>query len=130
MVWSWYFIAVALLLAAACSFFFALAESALFALGKWRARQLVEDNPAEGPGLALLFSKPQDLLATLAFGNTFANGTIIGLTVWIITHSTLRESYLLQAIFGILVFVLVLIGCEVVPKALGVRAPEYWTLRV
>jgi putative hemolysin len=130
MVWSWYFIAVALLLAATCSFFFALAESALFALGKWRARQLVEDNPAEGPGLALLFSKPQDLLATLAFGNTFANGTIIGLTVWIITHSTLRESYLLQAIFGILVFVLVLIGCEVVPKALGVRAPEYWTLRV
>jgi putative hemolysin len=128
--WSWYVIGAALLVAAACSFFFALAESALYALGKWRARQLIEDNPDKGSRLAGFFSNPQDLLATLALGNTFANGVIIGLTVWIITHSTLGRSDLSQALFGIIIFIFVLIGCEVIPKALGVRAPEYWTLRI
>src|SRR5205814_1024287 len=126
--WSWYVIGAALLVAAACSFFFALAESALFALGKWRAQQLIEDNPGQGRRLAGFLSQPQDLLATLAFGNTFANGLIIGLTVWIITHSKLRESYLSQGLFGVFIFIFVLIGCEVVPKALGVRAPS--SLRV
>ena len=33
---------------AAASFFFALAETALFSLGKWRARQLAERAPGLG----------------------------------------------------------------------------------
>src|SRR3569623_1320127 len=91
MVWSWYIIAAALVLAAGCSFFFALAESALFALGRFRARQLLEENPPVGRRIAPLFERPEDLVATLALGNTVANGAIIGLTVWILTHTFLPQ---------------------------------------
>jgi putative hemolysin len=123
MVWSWTGIGAALVLAASCSFFFALAESALFALGKWRAQHLSE---AEGGRkIAALFDRPEDLLATLALGNTVANAAIIGVGVWILAYS-----YLSQTVVGLLIFALVLFGCEVTPKALGVRTPEFWSARV
>lgn len=123
MVWSWYGIAAALVLATACSFFFALAESALFALGKWRAQHLGDD--AGGRKIAALFARPEDLLATLALGNTVANAALIGLAVWVLSYT-----YFSQPAVGMLAFLLVLFGCEVTPKALGVRAPEFWATRV
>ena len=58
---------------AAVSFFFALAETALFSLGKWRARQLAERSPSLGGCVASLLDEPQDLLATIVLGNTLAN---------------------------------------------------------
>ena len=125
MVWSWYAIAGALLLAGSCSFFFALAESALFALGKWRAQQIAEENPVKGKRVAALFSEPQDLLATLVLGNTLANGLLIGTTAWVLAHTYLSEGLTVLAMFFF-----ILLGCEVVPKALGVRAPEFWALRI
>lgn len=123
MYWSWYGTIAALVLAAACSFFFALAESALFALGRWRAQHLAEG--PEGKRISGLFEHPEDLVATLALGNTLANAAIIGLAVW-----TLANTSLSQGLFGALTFALVLLGCEVTPKALGVRAPEFWAGRV
>jgi CBS domain containing-hemolysin-like protein len=130
MSWSWYAIGAAMALAAACSFFFALAESALFALGKWRAQQLARDRPAEARRLSLLFDEPQNLLATLALGNTLANGMIIGLTVWIFRQTSLGGSYLSQLCFGLGVFGFVLIACEALPKTLGVRSPEFWSIQI
>ena len=124
MLWSWYAIGAALVIAAACSFFFALAESALFALGRFRARRMLEDNPEHGRKLAPLFNDPEDLVATLAFGNTLANATLIGLVVWI-----LARSYRNEFLTGAIALVVILVGCEVIPKALGVRAPEFWSLR-
>lgn len=125
MSWSSYAIGAALLVAGACSFFLALAESALFALGKFRAQRMLEDNPKRGQRLAPLFSNPEDLVATLAFGNTLANAILIGTAVWVLANST-RSEFLT----ALATLVAVLIGCEVVPKALGVRAPEFWSLRV
>ena len=123
--WSWYAIGAALVIAAACSFFFALAESALFALGRFRARRMLEDDPEQGRRLAPLFQDPEDLVATLAFGNTLANATVIGAAVWI-----LANSYRSEFLTGLLTLIVLLLGCEVIPKALGVRAPEFWALRV
>jgi len=125
MLWSWYAIGAALVIAAACSFFFALAESALFALGRFRARRMLEDNPEHGRKLAPLFDHPEDLVATLAFGNTLANAILIGTVVWI-----LAQTYNNEIITAAVALLIILIGCEVVPKALGVRAPEFWSLRV
>jgi putative hemolysin len=119
--WSWYGIAAAMVLAAGCSFFFALAESALFALGRFRARQMLEDDPPAGRKIAPLFANPDDLVAALAFGNTIANAFIIGLAAWALAHSTLM---------ALSAFLLILVGCEVIPKALGVRSPEFWSVRV
>ena len=47
---------------AAASFFFALAETALFSLTKWQARQLAERSPGAGGMVLRLLAAPQDLL--------------------------------------------------------------------
>jgi Mg2+/Co2+ transporter CorB len=71
----------AILIFAGASFFFALAETALFSLGKWQARQLAERRPLAGKIVARLLEHPQDLLATLALGNTFANAAMLAVAL-------------------------------------------------
>lgn len=111
---------------AAASFFFALAETALFSLGKWRARQLAERSPGLGGSVAALLHEPQDLLATIVLGNTLANTGLIALVLWMGLGGT--GVHLGLTLAG--AFLLILLGCEVVPKTLAVRMPEFWALRL
>jgi CBS domain containing-hemolysin-like protein len=108
---------------AGISTFFALAESALFSLGKWRACQLAERSGAGGRRVVELLKAPQDLLATIALGNTFANAGLVAIGLL----TALRQAWpTVPTLVGLLV--LCLVGCEVVPKTLAVRAPEQWAL--
>jgi putative hemolysin len=107
------------------SFFFALAESALFSLGKWQIRKLEERSPAMGGLLARLLAEPQHLLATIVLGNTVANASILAITLWAAPWGHWLLFVLVPALL-----ILILIGCEVIPKTLAVRAPEQWALRV
>ncbi|HEX3890196.1 MAG TPA: hemolysin family protein [Verrucomicrobiae bacterium] len=115
----------AILIFAGASFFFALAETALFSLGKWQARQMAERHPLAGKIVAQLLERPQDLLATLALGNTFANAAMLAVALRMVfnSHWALALTMIALAAF-------VLIGCEVLPKTLAVRRPEHWALRV
>src|ERR1700710_1352169 len=72
-----YLAVTGLLIFAGMSFFFALAESALFSLGKWQVRQLSERSPGQGELVAQLLGEPQHLLATIVLGNTVANASIL-----------------------------------------------------
>ncbi len=110
---------------ASASFFFALAESSLFALGKWRARQLAERSPERGALVTRLLEQPAELLATIVLGNTVANCSIVALTLW----SALAKQWPLAMVLSA-VLVFILLGCEVLPKTLAVRAPEKWAMRV
>ncbi len=110
---------------AGMSFFFALAESALFSLGKWQVRQLAERAPVRGGIVSRLLAEPQHLLATIVLGNTVANSSIMAIALW----SAPWGHWLLLMILPSLL-VLILVGCEVAPKTLAVRAPEQWALRV
>jgi len=116
---------VAILVFAGASFFFALAETALFSLGKWQAARLAENNPRSGKIVAGLLEHPQDLLATLALGNTFANAAMLAVAL----SMTFTAQWAL-ALTMVVLLALVLIGCEVFPKTLAVRRPERWALRV
>jgi putative hemolysin len=115
----------AILIFAGASFFFALAETALFSLSKWQVRQLTEQHPRAGKTVAQLLERPQDLLATLALGNTFANAAMLAVALRMVfnAHWALALTMIALAAF-------VLIGCEVFPKTLAVRQPEHWALRV
>jgi len=113
------------LIFASASFFFALAESSLFALGKWRARQLAERQPQPGAAVVQLLERSSELLATISLGNTTTNGSIVALALWPALSGQWPFTATLAA-----VLVLVLVGCEVLPKTLAVRAPEKWALRV
>ena len=118
-------VVLGVLVFAAASFFFALAESALFALSKWQVEQLSEHTPRDGAIVARLLQQPSELLATIVLGNTVANAVIVavglGVAVW-------REGSIPLAVGGLLT--LILVGCEVFPKTLAVRSPDMWSLRV
>jgi putative hemolysin len=113
---------------ALASFFFALAESALFALSPWQLHQLRELSPKRGVIVTSLLSQPQDLLATIVLGNTLSNAALIGITLW--TLFSLGWSSGLQAAVAFALFLVILVGCEVIPKTLAVRSPELWSARV
>jgi putative hemolysin len=117
-------VAVVLIFAGA-SFFFALAETALFSLSKWQVRQLAEREPRAGIIVARLLAEPQDLLATMVLGNTFASAAMLAVALWMAIHDRWP---LVGTVVGLLA--LILIGCEVLPKTLAVRRPERWSLRL
>jgi len=108
---------------ASASFFFALAESALFALGKWRAKQIAEQ--PGGATVLRLLEQPAELLATLVLGNTAANGAIVALVLWPVLLGQWPVELMLPA-----VAIFILVGCEILPKTLAVRAPELWSRQV
>lgn len=120
-----YLAGVGVLVFAGMSFFFALAESALFSLGKWQVRQLADKWPISGGLLARLLSEPQHLLATIVLGNTVANASILAITLWTVPWCHWLFFTVLPSLL-----VVILVGCEVAPKTLAVRAPEQWALRV
>lgn len=116
-----------LMVLTAASFFFALAESALFSLGTWRTRRLVDSGGGPAELVGQLLSQPADVLAAIALGNTLSNALLVALTIgWTAALGGGWTSWTASA--GILLLLLLL--CEVAPKALGVRRPEGWAVRV
>ena len=118
-----YFVLGGVLLFAGASFFFALAESSLFILGKWRARQLA--GTPRGDTVLHLLARPAELLATIVLGNTIANAAVVALALWPALEGEVPFGWTFLAVLAF-----VLAGCEVLPKTLAVRAPELWALRV
>ena len=117
--------AMVVLVFAAASFFFALAETALFSLSKWQARQLAGRSPRVGGIVLRLLSQPHDLLAMMVLGNTFASAAMLAPALWMALNGTWPLAWTVAGLV-----VLILVGCEVVPKTLAVRRPEQWSLRV
>ena len=114
-----------IVLFAGASFFFALAETALFSLSNWQVAQLAEKNSRAGKIVSELLERPQDLLATLALGNTFANAAILAAALRMVF-----DAHWALALTMLAVAAVALLGCEVLPKTLAVRQPERWALRV
>ena len=116
---------IVILISAGASFFFSLAETALFSLGKWQARQLAERDPVAGGRVLQLLTEPQDLLATMVIGNTFATAAMLATGFWM----ALRRSWSpIPTVAGL--FALILFIGEVLPKTLAVRRAEIWAMRL
>jgi len=109
---------------AVASFFFALAETAIFSLSKWQARKLAEQSPGAGGVVVQLLGGPEDLLATMVLGNTLANSALLALGLWMALSGRWQVGVV---VIGVLL--VTLLGCEVLPKTLAVRRPERWSLR-
>ena len=110
---------------AGASFFFALAETALFSLSKWQVTQLAEKKSRTGHIVSQLLERPHDLQATLALGNTFANAAILAAALRMVFNARWGFGLTMLALAA----VVLLVG-EVLPKTLAVRQPERWALRV
>ncbi len=120
-IWALCFVAVF----AAASFFYSLAETALFSLSKWQVRQLAEQIPGKGSVVARLLQHPQDLLAAMVLGNTFAGAAMLAVALWMVLH---RQWPAVLTV--LLLFLANLALAEVLPKTMAVRHSENWALRV
>lgn len=115
---------MAVLVCAGASFFFALAETALFSLSKWQVRELAQQT-GRGTLATRLLTEPQDLLATMVLGNTTANVGMLALSLWMGLSGRWPLWWTLPVVFFLVLFV-----GEVLPKILAVRRPEAWARRV
>ncbi|HLX71540.1 MAG TPA: hemolysin family protein [Verrucomicrobiae bacterium] len=116
---------VVILVSAGASFFFALAETALFSLSKWQMRQLTEREPRFRGVITRLLAEPQDLLATMVLGNTFASAAMLAIVFWMVLRARWPLVTSILGLLGLILFI-----CEVLPKTMAVRRPEEWALRV
>ena len=117
-------VAVVLIFAGA-SFFFSLAETSLFSLSKWQVQQMAQRDPRSGALVGRLLGEPQDLLAAMVLGNTFASAAMLAVALWMAIQG---HWPFVATLIGLLLVILV--GCEVLPKTMAVREPEQWSLRV
>ena len=125
MAWAQLLAAAGFVMLAGASFFFALAETALFTLGKWQVRQISQQDSKSGKVVETLLAAPQDLLATIVLGNTVANAGLVAIGVWGVQLNPVSGWLVLP---GVLAVILV-IG-EVIPKTLAVRDPDFWAALV
>jgi len=72
-----------------------------------------------------LLAEPQDLLAMMVLGNTFASAAMLATALWMALNGRWPPAVTVAGLLA-----LILIGCEVLPKTLAVRKPEQWSLRV
>jgi CBS domain containing-hemolysin-like protein len=114
-----------MLLSAGVSFLFAVAETALFSLGRWQLRHLCEASPRRGQQITQLLAQPQELLATMVLGNAIAFAALLATVTWMALNAYWP---LLPAVAGLVLFLIFV--CELVPKTLAVRRPDVWSLRV
>ncbi len=117
-------ITLLLLLLAAGSFFFAAAETAFFSLGPWRLRKLSQAGNRRAATVSRLLAQPEDLLSAIVLGNTLSNAFVVIVGFFAVMASGVPLWAALAALFAVL-----LLFCEVAPKALAVREPETWALR-
>jgi CBS domain containing-hemolysin-like protein len=120
----WIALGVVLLFAGA-SFFFSLAETSLFSLTHWQAKDLATRDLRRGPQVERLLAQSPDVLAAMVLGNTFANAAMIATALWMAFDG---QWSMAGTLIGLPL--LILVGCEVLPKTLAVRRPEAWALRV
>lgn len=114
-----------ILISAGASFFFSLAETAIFSLSRWQVRQLTERNPRSGAIIARMLGESQDVLGTLALGNTFAGAAMLAVGLWMALSGRWPTALTVMTLL-----LLAVLGGEMLPKTLAVRGPEQWSLRV
>ena len=114
------------------SAFFSLSETAIFAGNKYKVRHLAAQGNKPAQRLMGWLEAPERLLATLLLGSTFANIGAATVSAAIVSRlffdpQTLNIALGLETVALTLV---VLLFCELGPKALAARYPERISLRV
>src|SRR5262245_23045784 len=114
------------------SAFFALSETAIFASNKYKIRHLASQGSKPAQKLDGWLEGPDRLLATLLLGNNFANIGAATVSASIVSRFVFdpQTLNLALAIETIVLTLVILLFCELGPKALAARFPERISLRV
>jgi putative hemolysin len=112
--------------------FFSLSETAIFASNKYKVRHLASQGNKPAQKLITWLEAPDKLLATLLLGNNFANIGAATVSAAIVSRfvSTPEALNVALAIETVVLTLMILMFCELGPKALAARYPERISLRV
>jgi putative hemolysin len=112
--------------------FFALCETAIFASNKYKIRHLASQGARPAQTLMNWLESPDKLLATLLLGNNFANIGAATVSASIVSRFVSNPEYVnfALAIETVVLTIVVLLFCELGPKALAARYPERISLRL
>lgn len=111
---------------------FSLSETAVLASNRYRIRHLAASGNRNAQKLSSWLDSPQKLLATLLLGNNFANIGAATVAASLVTQQIgergQRDLYLAGE--TIVLTIIVLLFCELGPKAFATRTPERIGLRL
>src|SRR2546426_5005471 len=116
----------------ALSAFFSLSETAIFASNKYKVRHLASQGSKHARKLVSWLETPDKLLATLLLGNNFSSIGAATVSAAIVSRFVFDPKMLnvALAIETVVLTLLILLFCELGPKALAARYPERIGLRV
>jgi CBS domain containing-hemolysin-like protein len=106
------------------SAFFSGTETALFSLTREQVKRMRGQGAHVDKTLALLAGNPSGLLIAILFGNLVVNILFFSLSVTVALGLSRRYGDWGEAAFGGAVLLLVILGGEILPKALGISFPE------
>jgi putative hemolysin len=111
---------------------FSLSETAVLTSNRYRLRHLAAGGDRRAAKLSEWLDTPQKLLATILLGNNFANIGAATVAAALVTRQIQDESRrdLYLAAETVLLTLVVLLFCEVGPKAFATRHPERISLRL
>src|SRR5215475_13037788 len=116
----------------ALSAFFSLSETAIFASNKYKVRHLASQGNKPAQKLIEWLDVPDKLLATLLLGNNFASIGAATVSAAIVSRYVFNPQALniALAVETVVLTLVILLFCELGPKALAARYPERISLRV
>jgi Mg2+/Co2+ transporter CorB len=116
----------------ALSAFFSLSETAIFASNKYKVRHLATQGSKSAQKLIAWLETPDKLLATLLLGNNFASIGAATVSAAIVSRFVFNPQALniALAIETVVLTLVILLFCELGPKALAARYPETIGMRV
>jgi putative hemolysin len=116
----------------ALSAFFSLSETAIFASNKYKVRHLASQGNKPAQKLATWLETPDRLLATLLLGNNFASIGAATVSAAIVSRFVFdpQKLNIALAIETVVLTLVILLFCELGPKALAARYPERISMRV
>ena len=116
----------------ALSAFFSLSETAIFASNKYKVRHLASQGNKPAQKLIEWLDVPDKLLATLLLGNNFASIGAATVSAAIVSRIVVSPQALniALAVETVVLTIVILLFCELGPKALATRYPERISLRV
>ena len=116
----------------ALSAFFSLSETAIFASNKYKVRHIATQGNRSAQKLIVWLESPDKLLATLLLGNNFASIGAATVSAAIVARFVSDPDALniALAIETVVLTLVILLFCELGPKALAARYPERISLRV
>src|SRR5215510_2227776 len=115
----------------ALSAFFSLSETAIFASNKYKVRHLASKGNKPAQKVIEWLDAPDKLLATLLLGNNFASIGAATVSAAIVSRIVINPHLnIALAIETVVLTIVILLFCELGPKALATRYPERISLRV